>query len=225
METFLYKNEMSRVSVLIPAYNEEPTISFVIEACKKSNQVTEVIVIDDGSTDNTSKFASDAGALVLEYGTNQGKAFALLYGAQQAKEDTLLLLDADLVGLSVEHVENLINPVLDGIADSTLGLFTGGRLKTDLAHAITPHLSGQRCLKKDFLLQLEEFKNARYGIEVAITRYLSKQNKKVVKVYLENVTHVMKEEKTGRESGFQNRLQMYKDIVKHIFKYKKIKKL
>lgn len=216
---------MNKVSVIIPAYNEDPTITSIIETCKKSNNVSEIIVVDDGSIDQTSLLASEAGAVVLSYGSNLGKAYALLHGAKYAKEDILLLLDADLVGLSVEHVDNLIIPVLTGSVDSTLGLFTGGRLKTDLAHAITPHLSGQRCLKKDFLLQLEDYKNARFGIEVAITKYQSKQNKKVIKVYLESVTHVMKEEKTGRESGFQNRLQMYKDIVKHIFKYEKIKKM
>jgi glycosyltransferase involved in cell wall biosynthesis len=208
---------MNQVSVIIPAYNEEAGISAVVEACKLSSLVSEIIVVDDGSTDLTPLIASNLGIKVLSYGGNKGKAFALLYGTKYAKEDFLLLLDADLIGLTESHIKDLIMPVISGESDSTIGLFTGGRFKTDLAHAITPNLSGQRCLSKNFMLSLAPYASARYGIEVAITRHQMKENKKVKKVYLENVTHIMKEEKTGRETGFLSRMQMYKDILKHVF--------
>lgn len=216
---------MKQVSVIIPAYNEELGISKVIDACKLNSQISEIIVVDDGSNDFTSLVADSLGAKVLSYGGNKGKAFALLYGSKQAKEDVLLLLDADLIGLNSNHIDNLIKPVLSGKADSTLGLFTGGRLKTDLAHALTPNLSGQRCMYKEFMLSLAAYSAARYGIEVAITQHLNRENKKVVKVYLENVTHMMKEEKIGRETGFLSRMQMYVDILKHLIPYKKNKKI
>ena len=213
---------MKKVSAIIPAYNEENGISKVIEACKQNAQISEIIVVDDGSNDKTAQIADSLSVKVFSYGSNKGKAFALLFGSKQAKEEILLLLDADLIGLTNKHINDLIEPVLSGKADSTIGLFTGGRLKTDLAHAITPNLSGQRCIKKDFMLSLSSYSSARYGIEVAITQHQSKENKKVLKVYLENVTHTMKEEKTGRETGFVSRLYMYLDILKHVFKIKKI---
>ncbi|MBA4318888.1 MAG: glycosyl transferase family 2 [Flavobacterium sp.] len=216
---------MIQVSAIIPAYNEEIGISTVIEVCKKSSFISEIIVVDDGSKDLTSLLASNLGVIVLSYGGNKGKAFALLYGCKRAKEDCLLLLDADLIGLTVSHIEDLVQPVINGEADSTIGLFSGGRFKTDLAHAITPNLSGQRCISKKFMLSLASYASARYGIEVAITRHQTKENKKIKKVYLENVTHIMKEEKTGRETGFISRMQMYKDILIHVLKYEKKTKL
>lgn len=212
---------MKQVSVIIPAYNEEAGISAVIEACKKSSHVSEIIVVDDGSKDLTPLLAYNLHATVLSYGANKGKAFALLYASKMAKEDHLLLLDADLIGLTEFHISDLVLPVISGEVDSTVGLFTGGRLKTDLAHAITPNLSGQRCLSKNFMLSLNDYASARFGIEVAITRHQIHENKKMKKVYLENVTHIMKEEKTGRERGFLSRMQMYKDILKHVFNKRK----
>jgi glycosyltransferase involved in cell wall biosynthesis len=213
---------MKQVSVIIPAYNEEGGIGLVIMACQSNQLISEIIVVDDGSKDLTSLVAENHGATVYSYGSNKGKAFALLHGCKQAKEDVLLLLDADLIGLMDNHITDLIQPVLSGEADSTIGLFTGGRLKTDLAHALTPNLSGQRCISKNFMLSLASYASARYGIEVAITRHQNKENKVVKKVYLENVTHTMKEEKTGREKGFLSRIQMYKDILKHVL-YKRKK--
>jgi polyisoprenyl-phosphate glycosyltransferase len=212
---------MKQVSVIIPAFNEEAGICSVIEACKTSSYISEIIVVDDGSKDLTMLFASNHGATVLRYGSNKGKAYALLYGSQHAKEDLLLLLDADLIGLTETHIYNLIEPVISGEVDSTIGLFTGGRLKTDLAHAITPNLSGQRCLSKKFMVSLSSYASARYGIEVAITRHQIYENKRVKKVYLENVTHIMKEEKTGRERGLLSRMQMYRDILKHVLNRRK----
>lgn len=212
---------MKQVSAIIPAYNEECGIGSVIMACKRNILISEIIVVDDGSKDLTSLIAENHGVTVYSYGSNKGKAFALLYGCKQAKEETLLLLDADLIGLMDNHITDLIHPVLSGEADSTIGLFTGGRLKTDLAHALTPNLSGQRCVSKQFMLSLASYASARYGIEVAITRHQNKENKKVKKVYLENVTHLMKEEKTGREKGFLSRMQMYKDIIKHVLHKRK----
>jgi hypothetical protein len=212
---------MKQVSVIIPAFNEETGISAVIEACKKSSLISEIIVVDDGSKDLTPLLASNLQATVLSYGANKGKAYALLYASKMAKEEFLLLLDADLIGLTELHISDLVQPVLSGEVDSTIGLFTGGRLKTDLAHAITPNLSGQRCLSKTFMLSLKSYASARFGIEVAITRHQILENKKMKKVYLENVTHIMKEEKTGRERGFLSRMQMYRDILKHVFNRRK----
>lgn len=210
------------VSVVIPAYNEEAGIGQVVKVCLGNMNVLEVIVIDDGSNDLTSYIAKDLGATVLSYGCNRGKAYALLFGSQYAKSETLLLLDADLIGLTDNHINELVKPVINGEADSTIGLFTGGRFKTDLAHAITPNLSGQRCISRSFMLSLASYSAARYGIEVAITRHQIKENKVVKKVPLENVTHIMKEEKAGREKGFLSRLQMYMDILKNVLNRSKI---
>lgn len=215
MPEFESKNN---VSVIIPAFNEEKTVASVIRACKESSYVNEVIVVDDGSIDNTSKVALKEGAKVLKEDVNKGKAYAMLRGCNRAKGEIILFLDADLIGLTSSHVNDLIEPVINGEADSTLGVFVGGRFRTDLAHAITPFLSGQRCMKKELFLSAANSIDLRYGIEVALSKYFAKNDLEVLKVYLHNVTHVMKEEKAGKGKGVLERLKMYWEIFITLFK-------
>lgn len=207
-----------KASVVIPAFNEELTIENVIDACKGSSYIDQIIVVDDGSEDNTSLLANNAGAQVLSYGNNRGKAFAIVFGAKHARNDTLLLLDADLLGLSTRHVESLILPVLNGQAQTTVGLFTKGRMKTDLAHSISPGLSGQRCIKKGFLNEMKSCEDIRYGFEVKLNCWMKKNNIAITKVSLDHVSHLTKEEKRGKRAGFSNRMKMYEDIMSHLFK-------
>ncbi|MCE5222904.1 glycosyltransferase [bacterium] len=206
------------VSVIIPAFNEESTIADVITSCRICKWVSEVIVVDDDSSDHTNEIASKAGAIVCILPENRGKAAALLVGARQAKNELLLLLDADLIGLQPRHVEAMIYPVMTLPAVSTVGLFTKGRFRTDLAHWLTPFLSGQRCLERDFFLSLENCSNVRYGIEIVITKALRKQKITLNKVPLDGVTHRMKEEKRGHENGWHKRMEMYRDIVQELFR-------
>ncbi len=87
-----------KIIAIIPAYNEEKTgkISSVIRKTKK--YVKNVIVVDDGSTDNTSKVAKRAGAKVIRYKMNQGILYATYLGIKEAlkdKADIIVILDAD----------------------------------------------------------------------------------------------------------------------------------
>jgi glycosyltransferase involved in cell wall biosynthesis len=84
------------VSVVIPAHNEEPTIAEVVRACAANTPgLLEVIVVDDGSTDQTSAVARAAGADVLRIENNRGKGFALQRGIDRARGEILLFIDAD----------------------------------------------------------------------------------------------------------------------------------
>jgi polyisoprenyl-phosphate glycosyltransferase len=207
------------VTVILPALNESKTIADIITVCNKSEYVYEVIVIDDGSTDNTSEISKIAGATVFRNEENKGKANAMLLGTKEAKTDTLLFLDADLMGLTLEHINDLIKPIINNEADLALGIFTGGRMKTDLAHKVTPFLSGQRCIKKDLFLEaVSSSSDLGYGIEVFMSLFLLKQKKRVMKIHLHNLTHVMKEEKNGKGKGMKNRFKMYEEILSVFFK-------
>lgn len=213
---------MEYVTVLIPAYNEATTIGDVVKACKPCSYIQEILVVDDGSTDNTAQVAEQAGATVFSMAKNAGKAMALFTGASKAKTDIILLLDADLIGLTSTHVFDLILPVLGSSNTSTLGIFTKGRMVTDLAHQVTPQLSGQRCVRRNLLLSLENKCHVGYGIEISIHRKLKEQNYTIQKVKLENLTHVTKEEKKRIHTGnceeveSKKRVEMFKDIIKEL---------
>jgi len=203
-------------SAIIPAYNEAETIAQVVSTAIAHPAVDEVIVVCDGCQDNTAMLARQAGAKVIELPYNQGKGAALLVGARAALHSILLFLDADLIGLTAEHISRLLAPVQAGQADMSVGIFSKGRLTTDLGQKITPSLSGQRALLKDLLVPYDELASTRYGVEVFITNLAREKGWKVIEVELVDLTHRMKEEKFGLVRGMQARMKMYWEIAKSL---------
>ncbi|HHV78095.1 MAG TPA: glycosyltransferase family 2 protein [Firmicutes bacterium] len=201
-------------AVIIPAYNEAKTIQNVVSTAVSTPGAEQVIVVDDGSEDDTAKAAASAGAKVLRLESNEGKASAMLRGAEQTACETLVFLDADLIGLRREHILALAGPVEAGEADMTIGLFESGRLATDFAQTVAPFLSGQRAVKRWVLLGVSDIGAVKFGIEVALTRYAREAGLRVKEVRLAGLTHVMKEEKLGLVRGAQARLKMYLDILR-----------
>ena len=83
------------VTIIIPAYNEEEGIVDVINGIKRLETGYEIIVVDDGSTDNTYKLASGTGVKTMCHPYNKGYGAALKTGIRNAKTDIVMLMDAD----------------------------------------------------------------------------------------------------------------------------------
>ncbi len=207
-----------KTAVIIPAYNEERTVGEIIEVVKQVPFVNETIVVSDGSTDNTAEVAESRGAKVIALPENLGKGGAMMVGINNTEANVVLFLDADLIGLQPGHVVDLLLPVLEGRAEMTVGIFEQGRLATDLAQFFAPYLSGQRAVKKDLFLHLSDLEMTRFGVEVALTRFVKTAGISVVEVELKDMTHIMKEEKLGIIRGFLARLKMYWEIAKCVGK-------
>ncbi|HHW02820.1 MAG TPA: glycosyltransferase family 2 protein [Thermoanaerobacterales bacterium] len=208
------------VVAIIPAYNEGKTIGDVLKVLMPMQIIDEVIVVNDGSSDNTAAVARNCKARVIDLPQNSGKSIAVLTGVKNTRADIILMLDADLIGLTELHVRKLLGPVCSGNADMTIGIFKNGRGVTDLAQKIAPFLSGQRALKRDVFDKLEKYPVKDYGLEIALTLMAEKENIKVREVELENLTHVMKEEKRGLIAGFLSRVKMYWDIIFCVIKFR-----
>jgi glycosyltransferase involved in cell wall biosynthesis len=203
-------------AAVIPAYNEEATIGPIVEVLCATPSLSEVVVVSDGSEDRTAEVARAAGARVIELPVNMGKGAAMREGLRATTADVVVFLDADLVGLTSEHVASLLDPVLSGQREMSIGLFDGGRPLTDLAQALTPNLSGQRAVRRSLLEQVEDLDAARFGVEVALTRYLRRAGIEPEEVILRNVTHRTKEEKLGLVKGLAARMRMYWEIVRYL---------
>lgn len=117
------ENELKSVIIIIPAFNEEVTIAGVVGRClevlDKAIYTTTVITVDDGSSDNTVKCASDAGATVVSHSTNRGVGRAFRTGIEAALlngADIIVNIDAD-GQFNPADISTLIKPITDNKAD------------------------------------------------------------------------------------------------------------
>jgi glycosyltransferase involved in cell wall biosynthesis len=204
------KAKPQKVTVIIPAFNEEARIGAVLLPAAATSLVSEIIVVSDGSTDRTAEVAASYNVRTEKLLKNVGKGGAMLHGAKCAEgADVLVFLDADLIGLRPEHIEALLQPVLSGDSAMAIGQFVGGRGVTDLAQLLVKCISGQRSIRRDLFLSIPSVDTVGYGVEMLITLYVSGQKLDTKVVTLRGVTHPMKEEKLGFIRGLTARLRMY----------------
>ncbi len=140
---------MKRPSVvaIIPALNEEATIADVVSTLVKSELIDEVFVISDGSTDRTEVRAREAGARVHQIPRTGGKGEAMLHAVAHTDAEVLVFFDADLIGLTVEHIESLLLPVVNGGRWMNVGIRDRGMFFTWLSHHL-PLISGERAMRR-----------------------------------------------------------------------------
>ena len=167
-----------KVSVIIPAYNEEDTVAKVVEVVRNVSFVDEIIVVNDGSSDKTEEEAINAGAIVINHETNKGKGEALYTGYKQAECDVIAFIDADIYNLTSKKVESMIMPILLGDAEITKTKFSrvSGRVTEltakPLLNFFFPEisfeqpLSGQFAARKSTLRKINFEKD--YGVDVGI---------------------------------------------------------
>ena len=107
---------MTYISCIIPAYNESKNIGKVLEVVKGYPRFNEIIVVDDCSKDNTcsmvESYLKDWPKIKLvKNEQNQGKAGAIKNGVKHSKGDIIVMVDADLIGLTYNDLDRLIKPV------------------------------------------------------------------------------------------------------------------
>lgn len=193
-----------RVAAIIPAQDEARRIAATVRAVRAIPGVDLVLVVDDGSEDETQHVARDAGAVVVRHSHNRGRAAALETGAAVvAMRDvpgrpprSLLLLAADLAEAAV-NVAPLVSPVTAGDADMTVALLppapTGRGLVVSAARRAIAQLTGWtpgaplsplRCLTRDAFEAATPLAHGA-GIEPAMTIDLLRSGFRVLEVPIE----------------------------------------
>ena len=135
------------VSVVIPVLNEAKTIDRLVRLVRSHPEVREVMVVDDGSIDDTAEVASRAGARVM-MSSLLGKGASMEDGVGATHGEIILFLDGDLLEIGSDFMEKMIRPILDGDADLVKAKFTrdAGRVTVltarPLLGAFFPELAG-----------------------------------------------------------------------------------
>lgn len=224
---------MPDVTVVVPAYNEEQRIAGTIKAIRTINSVNRIIVVNDGSRDNTSAIARSAGAEVIDLNPNRGKGGAMNAVIPYLDSEIIVFLDADL-GPSAAEAGKIIEPVLAGRCDLAIAAFpapqkkggfglvkgTAARAlrKAGLPDSIAP-LSGQRAMTKAVLQAVMPFHEA-YGVELGMTIRALGQGMRVMEI-----PTTMSHNETGRDlKGFLHRGRQFWNVQQVLRELRRDKK-
>ncbi len=202
----------NRVTAIIPAYNERPRIGGVLLALLGAKHISEIIVVDDGSSDGTVDFIEKTFPSVrcLANKTNRGKAFSMNRGVEESSSDIIFFCDADLIGLDSETVDALILPIINNTYDMYIGIRNNKMQKSFLPFAIN---SGERALRKELWEKLPDFYKHRFRIEVGLNYMVRYSTKKGIGYAVMPYYQTLKEKKYGFFEGQRQRFGMNVDVV------------
>ncbi|MDO5646988.1 glycosyltransferase family 2 protein [Paracoccus sp. (in: a-proteobacteria)] len=201
------------VTCIIPAFNEGPRIATVAGIAARHPALAEVIVVDDGSADDTAiQAAAVPGVRVIRQAKNGGKTAALARGLACARGDFVLLLDADLIGLRAEDISALIAPALSGQAAVTISL--RGNAPALWKRIGLDYISGERVVPRALLLPyLDALPGLPpFGFEVFLNHLLTDGRLPLAVVPWPGVSSPLKRRKYGFWRGLRGDVGMLADM-------------
>lgn len=188
----------------------------VIDVASKVSSISEIIVVDDGSTNRfgitTDKYAN---VVLIKHARNQGKSSAIKTGLERAKNENILLLDADLSGLDACFLEKALHLYSNSGLDLLLLRVTGGNNWFDRLLRKEILLAGSRVIKRAVLIEVYKTKFEGFQLEVATNEYMMRNNKKVAWIPTE-VINVHKSKKWGLLKGYLWSIKMELSIIAYL---------
>ncbi len=214
-----------KITSIVSVYNEEETVKGVIDSLVNCQLIDELIVVNDGSTDDTSKIINQCLVLhpfhSVEFEKNKGKSYAMTTCVEKATGDIVVFIDADLIGLSCEHIERLVNPLVTGQANMVIGRRLAKNSKTDITGPMDDWLGGERAVfKKDILPVLNKMRETKFGVETLLNLYFKSKNdtkKRTMIVDLKGLVHIRKYKKYSKYRAVINYAKATSQIVRTVF--------
>jgi glycosyltransferase involved in cell wall biosynthesis len=198
-----------RVAAIVPAYNEGATLREVLSVLKATPPVDEVLVVSDGSTDDTVEIARSLGLRTIHLRQNQGKGRAMEIGVAHTDAEILLFVDADILNLTVELIQRLIEPVLSGRSDMNVGIRHRGRPINAIQDRTGPLLSGVRCLRRPIFEAVPDSHLEGFAVETGLNWACRELGCRTTTTVMYNLKHLVKEKKRGLVQGLHARYRMF----------------
>ena len=167
------------ITAVVPAYNEEKTLGNILKALTKSGFIQEIIVINDGSKDNTARIAKKYRVKLVDFKKNHGKSIAIKKACTGLTTDILFFCDADLIRFRPEYADNIIRPVYDGEAGMSIGLRNYNLWNPVQKRLIL--ISGERAILNSYFQKIMEspcFSSA-WSMEIVMNEYCRQKGIKV----------------------------------------------
>lgn len=187
-----------KVTAIVPVYNEGRTIAGVLGALTSSSMISEIIVVNGASTDDTLKIArkfsphKNPKVRIMNLKNRKGgKGMAVKIASKNLKSDIVMLFDGDLVGLKKESVQKLLEPVASGKASMAIGLRDKGNMMANMIMPYFPLTGGERAFNSKVFLEIMKIPLIKgWGLESVMNDYCKKKGLEVSKVRLDGVDHI-----------------------------------
>ena len=202
-----------RVAAIVPAWNEQETIAEVLSVLKATPLIDEIIVVSDGSTDETVAIARNLQLKTIHLRQNRGKGTAMAVGVAHTDADILVFVDGDILNLTRDLLDRLIEPVVAGRVDMNIGIRHRGELVNAIHRRTGPLLSGIRCLRREIFEAVPEEIEG-FAIETALNWAAERLGKRSTTLVLYNLKHLVKEKKRGLVQGARARCEMFASVFR-----------
>lgn len=181
-------------AAIIPAFNEATTVGDVVDVARTATSLDEVIVVDNASEDDTAEVAAAHGARVVSCG-RKGKGQAMAAGVAFADAEIVCFLDADLLGLTTDMIDRLVEPIREDRAAMTMCLFDRGEDVNPIFLNVLPKLTGQRALRRELFEALSPEDIRGYKVEAALNSLVDERQLPTEAFIGHGLWHRTKEEK------------------------------
>lgn len=216
------------LSVIIPVYNEERTLQELLSKVSKVDIFKEIIIVDDGSTDDSVKIAKRFGIKPIIHKKNKGKGAAIRTGLKHAKGDIVIIQDADLeyepedyplilkpfdYGFNAVYGSRRLNPYNNPF--SSLSFYIGGNVLTTITNLLyglrlTDSSTGYKAIRREVLNDLN-LDCERFEFCPMVNARLAKKG---VRIFEVPIRYYPRSKKEGKHITWQDGIQALKTLIK-----------